>query len=85
MRSRFQPIRIPQQKEPVDTVAAVALLVTTLDAPQMEVERVTDLVFARMPQRGVGSADVVKVSAAHELRGVTIPLHPGAARQSDKR
>ena len=75
----------PQQKEPVDTVAAVALLVTTLDAPQMEVERVTDLVFARMPQRGVGSADVVKVSAAHELRGVTIPLHPGAARQSDKR
>jgi TRAP transporter TAXI family solute receptor len=75
----------PQQKEPVDTVAAVALLVTTLDAPQMEVERVTDLVFARMPQRGAGSADVVKVSAAHELRGVTIPLHPGAARQSDKR
>jgi TRAP transporter TAXI family solute receptor len=75
----------PQQKEPVDTVAAVALLVTRLDAPQTEVERVTDLVFARMPKRGAGSADVVKVSAAHELRGVTIPLHPGATRQSDKR
>jgi TRAP transporter TAXI family solute receptor len=75
----------PQQKEPVDTVAAVALLVTTFDAPQTEVERVADLVFARMPQRGAGSADVVKVSAAHALRGITIPLHPGAARQSGKR
>jgi TRAP transporter TAXI family solute receptor len=75
----------PQQKEPVDTVAAVALLVTTFDAPEAEVERVADLVFARMPQRGAGSADVVKVSAAHELRGVTIPLHPGAARQRGTR
>jgi hypothetical protein len=24
----------------------------------------------------------VKVSAANELRGVTIPLHPGAARRT---
>jgi TRAP-type uncharacterized transport system substrate-binding protein len=27
------------------------------------------------------SADLVKVSAENELRGVTIPLHPGAARR----
>jgi TRAP-type uncharacterized transport system substrate-binding protein len=58
------------------------VLLTTLDAPHAEVERVADLVFGRMPQQHAGSADVVKVSAAHELRGVTIPLHPGAARRT---
>ena len=47
---------------------------------QAEVERVTDLVFTRMPQQRAGGADVVKVSAENQLRGVTIPLHPGAAR-----
>ena len=41
-----------------------------------------DVVFNRMPQQYAGSADVVKVSAANELRGVTIPLHPGAARRT---
>ena len=46
----------------------------------VEVERVADLVFTRMAQKGVGGADVVKVSAENQLRGVTIPLHEGAAR-----
>jgi hypothetical protein len=41
---------------------------------------VVDLVFTRMSQKGVGGADVVKVSAENQLRGVTIPLHEGAAR-----
>ena len=50
------------------------------DAPAAEVERVVDLVFTRMTQKGVGGADVVKVSAENQLRGVTIPLHEGAAR-----
>lgn len=72
----------PRQKEPVATAASAALLLTTLDAPHAEVERVADLVFGRMPQQHAGSADVVKVSAANELRGVTIPLHPGAARRT---
>jgi TRAP transporter TAXI family solute receptor len=70
----------PRQRESVVTVAATALLVTTVDAPVAEVERVSDLVFNRMPQRTGVSADVVRASAAGELRGVTIPLHPGAAR-----
>jgi TRAP transporter TAXI family solute receptor len=69
----------PAQKEAVATVAATALLVTNLDAPQAEVERVTDLVFTRMPRQRAGDADVARVFAGHELRGVTIPLHPGAA------
>jgi TRAP transporter TAXI family solute receptor len=71
----------PQQREPVASAAATALLVTTADAPATEVERVADLVFNRMPQRPGGSADAVRVSAAGESRGVTIPLHPGAIRQ----
>jgi hypothetical protein len=41
---------------------------------------VVDLVFTRMTEKGVGGADVVKVSAQNQLRGVTIPLHEGAAR-----
>jgi len=70
----------PRQQTAVVTAASSALLVTTTDAPVAEVERVVDLVFTRMTQKGVGGADVVKVSAENQLRGVTIPLHEGAAR-----
>lgn len=70
----------PRQQSAVVTAASSALLVTTADAPAVEVERVVDLVFTRMSQKGVGGADVVKVSAENQLRGVTIPLHEGAAR-----
>lgn len=69
----------PRQQEAVGTVASAALLLTTADAPSAEVERVAELVFTRMPQQRAGSADVVKVTAQNELRGVTIPLHPGAS------
>jgi TRAP transporter TAXI family solute receptor len=75
------PNTYPRQKEAIATAASAALLLTTADAPSAEVERVADVVFARMPQQHAGSADVVKVSAESELRGVTIPLHPGAARR----
>jgi TRAP transporter TAXI family solute receptor len=70
----------PQQRQPVVTAAAAALLLTTAGAPVTEVERVTDLVFTRMPQQPRASADAVRVSAAGQLRGVTVPLHPGATR-----
>jgi TRAP transporter TAXI family solute receptor len=74
----------PRQKEPVSTVASAALLVTTVDAPYAEVQNVSDLVFGRMQQDAVGTAgtETVKVSPENELRGVTIPLHPGAARRT---
>jgi TRAP transporter TAXI family solute receptor len=77
----------PGQKLEVSTVASAALFVTTIDAPDTEVMRVTDLIFKQVPkERGTTgtsgtSADLVKVSAENELRGVTIPLHPGAARR----
>jgi len=74
------PNAYPQQKEAIQTAASAALLLTTVEAPDAEVRRVTELVFSRMTQQA-GSTDVVKVSAANELRGVTVPLHPGAASQ----
>jgi TRAP transporter TAXI family solute receptor len=74
------PNTYPGQKHAAATVASTALLVTTLEAPEGEVERVADAIFRRMPQQRAGSADVIKVSAESGLRGVTIPLHPGAAR-----
>jgi TRAP transporter TAXI family solute receptor len=72
----------PRQQQAIATVASAALLLTTLDAPHIEVERVADLVFGRMAEQPAGRGDVVKVSAQNELRGVTIPLHPGAARRA---
>jgi TRAP transporter TAXI family solute receptor len=72
----------PGQKQAVMTVASAALLVTTDDAPITEVQRVADLIFSRIPQQAPVSATVVRVSAEQELRGVTIPLHPGAAQRA---
>jgi TRAP transporter TAXI family solute receptor len=69
----------PRQQDAVTTVASTALLLTTVDAPTAEVERVAEIVFTRMPQQRTGTTDVVTVAAEGELRGVTTPLHPGAA------
>ena len=71
----------PQQREPVVTAAATALLLTTEEAPAAEVERVAELVFARMPRQFAGSSEVSRVSSGGERRGITIPMHPGSARQ----
>ena len=46
----------PGQKHPATTVASAALFVTTIDAPDTEVMRVTDLVFTRLPKRRGTSA-----------------------------
>ncbi len=70
----------PGQGEPVATVATAALLVATTDAPDAEVENVLGLVFARADLAAGGSAEGVKVSKDSGLRGITIPLHPGASR-----
>ena len=73
---------LPTTEEDVTTVGSAMLLVTTQDAPAAEVARVSDFVFNRMPQMGVPIVEVVGASAAHELRGVTIPLHPGVGQKS---
>jgi TRAP transporter TAXI family solute receptor len=70
----------PGQGEPIATVATAALLVSTTDAPDAEVENVVSLVFAGADLAGAGSAEGVKATKDSALRGVTIPLHPGATR-----
>lgn len=70
----------PGQTAEVATVAATALLVTTSEAPDGEVERVLDLVFVHMPAQAAGRAQAYKVSKQTALKGVTIPLHPAASR-----
>jgi TRAP transporter TAXI family solute receptor len=75
------PNTYPKMKQATSTVASAALLVTTSDAPDAEVARVADLVFARMPQEGIGGPAALRIVPGHALRNVTIPLHPGAAQE----
>ena len=60
------PNTYPQQREPVTTVATVALLVTTVQAPPGEVEKVGEVLSKRLLHR----------------TSVTIPMHPGLARRA---
>ena len=70
----------PGQATPVTTVAAATLLVGTTDAPEDEVAALAQLVFENVDFRTTGSAQAGKISKGTALRGVPIPLHPGAAR-----
>ena len=84
LRPGLTPLKLaantyPGQREPVQTVASSALLVTTASAPAAEVARVADLVFTKMPSQSSGNADVIRVSPQTERRGITIPLHEGVA------
>jgi TRAP-type uncharacterized transport system substrate-binding protein len=69
----------PGQGEPVTTVATAALLVTTTDAPNAEVEKLLGYVFGG-ELAGAGSAEGIKVAKESGLRGITIPVHAGASR-----
>jgi TRAP transporter TAXI family solute receptor len=74
------PNTYPGQQVTVPTVATAALLIGTTDEPEAEVERVVNFIFGRARQSTVGSAETVKVSRENALRGITIPMHPGAGR-----
>lgn len=79
------PITLPAntyagQSSPVRTVATVALLVTTSEVPDIEVERLTRGVFGGLDFSVLGSAEGTRVSKQTALLGITIPLHPGASR-----
>jgi TRAP transporter TAXI family solute receptor len=69
----------PGQNEPVATVATTALLVATAETPDAEVEKVVGVVFGGA-LAAAGGVEGVKVSKDSALRGITIPLHPGATR-----
>ena len=75
----------PGQGEPVATVATAALLVTTADSPDGEVEKIVGVIYGGADIAAAGSAEAVKVSRDSALRGITIPLHPGASRVLTKK
>lgn len=69
----------PGQEEPVQSLAATALLVASSEVPDGRVTSALEVMFAasESPGRGVSAA---RLSREHALVGVTIPLHEGAAR-----
>jgi len=62
------------------TVAPTALFVGTTDAPEAEVEALVRLFYENTDFAGAGSAQATKISRSTALRGVSIPLHPGAVK-----
>lgn len=71
----------PQQRDAVDTVAAIALLVTTVDAPSGEVEKVRDLLSLRLHRHQPGS-DAAPASSHRQMKLFPIPMHPGLSRRT---
>jgi TRAP transporter TAXI family solute receptor len=69
----------PGQAEPVATVAATALLVGSSDLPQDEVKAILELAYEGTDYLAYGAAQGVRIAKATGLRGIAIPLHPGAA------
>jgi TRAP transporter TAXI family solute receptor len=69
----------PGQDEPVPTVAATALLVARDDVPDALVTDTLDLLYASAASGGAG-VQATRLSKSRALDGVTIPMHPAAAR-----
>jgi TRAP transporter TAXI family solute receptor len=68
----------PRQTEDVRTVAATALLVATADTPDAAVELLLKILFEGADFAATGSSQGVRVSPRNALRGITLPMHPGA-------
>jgi TRAP transporter TAXI family solute receptor len=78
------PLSIPARTYPgqdgaVATVAATALLVTRDDVPDDAVRNTLDLRYASAASGGAGVL-ATRLSKSRALDGVTIPVHPAAAR-----
>jgi TRAP-type uncharacterized transport system substrate-binding protein len=63
----------------VPTVAATALLVARDDVPDTLVTDTLDLLYASAASGGAG-VQATRLSKSRARDGVTIPLHPAAAR-----
>jgi hypothetical protein len=68
----------PEQTESVTTVAATTLLMTHSETPQAEVSLPLSLIFEKTDYLTTASAQGAKISKRSGLRGITIPMHPGA-------
>ena len=78
------PLAIPARTYPgqpgdVATLAATALLVARDDVPDAIIEDTLDLLYASAASGGAG-VQATRLSKARALTGVTIPMHPAAAR-----
>ena len=69
----------PGQQSEVATLAATALLVAHDDVPDAIIEDTLDLLYASAASGGAG-VQATRLSKARALTGVTIPMHPAAAR-----
>jgi TRAP-type uncharacterized transport system substrate-binding protein len=69
----------PGQQHDVATLAATALLVARDDVPDAVIEDTLDLLYASAASGGAG-VQATRLSKARALTGVTIPMHPAAAR-----
>lgn len=70
----------PGQTATVETVAVSALLVAHRDMPQGEVEAVLRALFQGVDWIGSGSVAGTLIALPNARRGLTLPLHPAAAR-----
>jgi TRAP transporter TAXI family solute receptor len=69
----------PGQQREVATLAATALLVARDDVPDAIVEDTLELLYASAASGGAG-VQATRLSKTRALTGVTIPMHPAAAR-----
>jgi TRAP transporter TAXI family solute receptor len=73
------------QAEDTPTAAVAALLLVHPDLTESEVERFTQALYSRGQDFAArGSVQAAQISAANALLGLTVPLHPGAARVIDE-
>jgi TRAP transporter TAXI family solute receptor len=70
----------PNQKEQINTIAQPNFLAVKADLPEHDVYLVTKAIYENLPfLRSIHSATKV-MSIENAISGLTVPLHPGAAR-----
>lgn len=70
----------PNQKEQINTIAQPNFLAVKADLPEQDVYLVTKAIYENLPfLRSIHSATKV-MSIENAISGLTVPLHPGAAR-----
>ncbi|MFI5315451.1 MAG: TAXI family TRAP transporter solute-binding subunit [Myxococcota bacterium] len=79
VRLTLPPNTYPGQAEAIPTAAAAALLVTTTEAPDSEVENVLKMLFGKLDLQAAGSVEGSKISRKTALLGIRIPMHGGAS------
>jgi TRAP transporter TAXI family solute receptor len=85
----FVPLSIPartypDQADAVPTVAATALLVARDDVADADITGALDVLYASAASGGAG-VQATRLSKNRALVGITIPMHPAAARYFPKR